>query len=80
MWFGVGFVGIVERLVFFEWWQFDRDPIGCGLFEIVAGEARQHDSDIIFTAAIVRFFNQRITRLREIAFAVDHDVLNIFRA
>ena len=28
MWFGVGFVGVVECLVFFERWQLDRDPIG----------------------------------------------------
>ena len=59
MWFGIGLVGVVESLVFFEWWEFDSDSVGSGLFEIVAEETREHDSDIVFTAAIVSLFDQR---------------------
>jgi hypothetical protein len=80
MWLGVGLVGVIKRLIFFERWQLDRDPIRRRLLEIVTRETRQHHSDIILTAAIVRFFDQSITRLREIAFAGDNNVLNIFRA
>ena len=68
--FGVGFVSVVECLVFFEWWEFDRDPVARGRFEIVAGEAGQHDGNIILTAAVISLVDQRIARLRKIAFAV----------
>ena len=63
MWLGVGLVGVVERLIFFEWRQFDGDSIGCGWLEIVAGKMREHHGNIIFTTAVVRFVDQRVTSL-----------------
>ena len=77
MWFGIGFVRIVECLVFLEWREFDRDSIGGGLLEVVAVETREHDGDVVLTTAIVSFFNQLIARPGEVAFGVDNDLLNI---
>ena len=54
---GVGFVCVVEGLVFFELRQLDGDSFGAGLFQIVAVEASEHNSDVILTTAIIRFGN-----------------------
>src|SRR5688572_16101522 len=78
--FGVGFVVVVEGFVFFEWGEFDGDAVGCGGLEVVAVETRQYDSDVVFTAAVVSFFNQQVARLRQVALAVHHDLLNIVRS
>ena len=55
--FGVGFVGVVECLVFFKWWELDRDSIGGWLFEIVAVKTREHHSDVVLSTAVISFFN-----------------------
>ena len=55
--FSIGFVVVVEGLVFFERWYFDGNAICRCFFQIVAAEAGQDYCDVVLTAAIVGFFD-----------------------
>src|SRR5229473_8367699 len=61
----IGF-SFVQRLVLFERRQLYRDPILAGLAQFFAGESRQHDSDVVFAAALICRRHQRSARGRQV--------------